>query len=148
MYFLKQLKKSGASTRDLIMYYTAIIRSALEYACQAWHGGIMKTQSDSLENQQKRALKIVLPVKPYDQAREEVGLDTLENRRDNLCRKFYHDMCNNEHKLHHLLPGKKRTDMKSPLLNRDKCLIPRQNGGRETLSYTHCYELSIVNIEL
>jgi len=97
----KQLKRSGASTGDLVIYYTATIRSILEYTGHEWHSGIMKTQT---ENQQKRALKIVLSEKAYDKAMEEVVLDTLESRRDILCMKFFQDICKSDRKLHHFLP--------------------------------------------
>ena len=47
LYFLKQLKKSGASTEVLICFYVSVIRPVLEYACPVWHSGLTTGQSDT-----------------------------------------------------------------------------------------------------
>jgi len=36
LHFLKQLKQGGTLTRDLVHFYTAIVRPVLEYACPVW----------------------------------------------------------------------------------------------------------------
>jgi len=59
MYFLTQLKRSGASTEDLISFFASVIRPVLEYACPVWHSNLTKGQHDLLESLQKRALKII-----------------------------------------------------------------------------------------
>ena len=53
---------------DLCKYYTTCIRSVLEYACQVFHGGLTKEQSDLLESVQKRALRIIDPDLIYNDA--------------------------------------------------------------------------------
>src|SRR5664279_3073886 len=40
LYFLKQLKRAGLSSRDLLSFYTTVIRPVLEYACVIWHHGL------------------------------------------------------------------------------------------------------------
>ena len=37
VHFLKQLKRAGVPIRDVLHFYTAIIRPVLEYACPVWH---------------------------------------------------------------------------------------------------------------
>ena len=68
LYFLKQLHRSGAGTNDLFMYLKAIMRSIAEYACQAWHGSLTVNQSNLIEKQQERDLKIILPEKKMPMA--------------------------------------------------------------------------------
>ena len=40
IHFLKQLKRAGVPIRDLLHFYTAVIRPVLEYACPVWHSGL------------------------------------------------------------------------------------------------------------
>ncbi len=40
LYFLKVLKSYGALEKDLITFYTSVIRSVLEYGAQVWHGSL------------------------------------------------------------------------------------------------------------
>jgi hypothetical protein len=107
MYFLKQLRRSGAHTEDLLTYYKAVIRSIAEYACQVWHSGLTAHQANSIEKQQERALKIILPGMNYTHALAESGLSSLQERRHKLCMNFFSSMTSPSHKLHHLLPSRK-----------------------------------------
>jgi len=59
LYLLKQLKRWGASQRDLLCFYTTIIRPVLEYACPAWQSSLMAAQSRALESIQNRAMRII-----------------------------------------------------------------------------------------
>ena len=38
LYLLKILKKYGAPQQDLLIFYSTVIRSTLEYGSQVWHG--------------------------------------------------------------------------------------------------------------
>ena len=60
LYFLKQLKRTGVSSDDLLYFYTVVIRPVFEYACVVWHHNLTASQSDKLESLQKRALRIIL----------------------------------------------------------------------------------------
>lgn len=51
IYYLKQLKRSGVSDVDLMLYYKAVIRSTAEYGCQVWNSGLTKKQCGNLEQQ-------------------------------------------------------------------------------------------------
>jgi len=59
LYFLKQLKRAGLSTSQLVHYYIAVIRPVLEYCVPAWHYALTKAQSQQLEALQKRAIHII-----------------------------------------------------------------------------------------
>ena len=55
VHFVKQLKRAGVPIRDLLHFYTAIVRPVLEYACALWHSGLTAGQCNAIENIQKRA---------------------------------------------------------------------------------------------
>ena len=56
---------------------------------------------------QKHALKIILPTKTYNDILEHFNLQTLFQRRDEMCSKLFTNVINNPtHKLYNLLPPK------------------------------------------
>ena len=89
LYFLKQLKRSGAPTEDLVCFYTSVIRTVLEYACPVWHSSLTTGQSDMLESLQKRALRIIYSDMDYHTSLFLAELDTLYSRREHLTQRFY-----------------------------------------------------------
>ena len=75
--------------------YTKEIRSVLEFAVPAWHSGLTKKQSATIERVQKVAVSIRLSDHmtgltqySYDTALVILDIDPLEVRRFKLCRKF------------------------------------------------------------
>ena len=60
LYFLRCLKRSGLSSRELVTIYITMIRSVLEYACPVWSTCLTKELSDDLESIQERACRIIL----------------------------------------------------------------------------------------
>lgn len=86
-----------------------MIRSVTEYACEAWHGGLSKSETTSLENLQKRALHIIFPDIDYAQALNVSGLEKLSSRRNKMCIKLFNKIQEDGHKLNHLLPPKRNT---------------------------------------
>ena len=52
LYFLRQLKTAGVPYKQLLHFYTAVIRPVLEYAAPAWHHLINRTQAQHLESVQ------------------------------------------------------------------------------------------------
>jgi len=54
LFFLKQLKRYGASINDLLCFYTTVVRPVLEYACSVWHSSLTVGQHEALESLQKR----------------------------------------------------------------------------------------------
>ncbi len=109
LYFLSMLRRAGASRKDLLTFYKATVRSAVEYACVVWHTGLTGEQADRLESVQRRALNIIEPGSTYEQALADTGLEALHARRERLARSFYHKVQDPEHKLHHLLPGPRQS---------------------------------------
>ena len=100
IYYLKQLRRGGMSSTDLLVFYKAIVRPVLEYACPAWHPGLTKTQSDHIETIQKQALQIIYPSLSYRGALGASGLPTLSDHRESICKKLFCDIKNKQHQLH------------------------------------------------
>jgi len=53
LYFLKQLKKAGLSSNQLLHYYTSVIHPVLEYSAPAWHYALTKEQTHQIEKNTK-----------------------------------------------------------------------------------------------
>ena len=106
LYFLKILKRSGLTQKDLLCFYQSVIRSVVEYGCVVWHHNLTTAQSDRLEALQKRALRIILyPVTlPYNTALALCEIESLKLRRYNFQQKFFKQICHPGNCLHDLLP--------------------------------------------
>jgi hypothetical protein len=118
LYTLKQLKRSGLPVKDLLTFYTTVIRPVLEYANVVWHHSITVAQSDRLEALQKRAMRIISsPVwdMPYPFALLFLDLESLHQRRINQGKKFFSSICKTDSCLNHLLPPKRSIEIISRL---------------------------------
>ena len=108
LYLLKQLKRAEVKTSSLYKFYTACIRSVVEYACQVFHSSLPNYLSSEIENVQKRALRIIHPDLTYIEAINQGKLETLYERREMLCIKLFSSIeANNDHKLKELMLPKK-----------------------------------------
>ena len=110
VYLMYQLKRAGISQCDLIRVYMSVVRPALEYACPVWHTNLPKYLSDNIEMIQKRALKSIFQGEHYKDVLNDIGMCTLKDRRDFLCEKYFRDVAQSSHKLHNLLPEKRRIE--------------------------------------
>ena len=105
MYCLSQLKRSGLGTQELIQFYRTCIRPLTEYACPVFHDSLPKYLSEELERIQRRAMRIIFPFKPYQEALAQAGLETLSARRQSLTNKLFSKIVEDtNNKLHNLLP--------------------------------------------
>ncbi|CAB4026684.1 RNA-directed DNA polymerase from mobile element jockey-like, partial [Paramuricea clavata] len=87
--------------------FCLIIRPILEYCAPVFHYSIPSFLSEDLETLQKRALKIILPANSYSETLEYFNLQTLFQRREEMCNKLFTNTTNNPtNKLHNLLPPK------------------------------------------
>ena len=87
---LRKVSSFGASLSDLKNIYVLFIRSLLEQSCTVWHSGLTVQNKQDLERIQKTSLKIILQEKylSYEQALKVLDLETLDDRRENLCKSF------------------------------------------------------------
>ena len=90
MIILRRLSQFPVETSDLVLLYGQFIRSTLEFNCVVWFSSITEEESSDLESVQKTACKLILKnnYTTYEQALETLELDTLEERRQKLAKKF------------------------------------------------------------
>ena len=90
IWMIKRLKSRGANLDDLTDIYTKQIRSVLEFGVPVWNCGLTKAEVTDIERVQKSFLHIALgdSYGDYDNALSISKLETLEERRKNLCIKF------------------------------------------------------------
>ena len=90
LWVLKRLKSQVANNDDLLDVYFKQVRSVLELAVPAWHSGLTLAESADIERVQRAAVQIILVsgFTSYRAALKQFGLNTLQVRRTNLCKKF------------------------------------------------------------
>ena len=90
LWMVKRLKKLGAGMEDLKDVFIKQTRSILEFGAPVWNSGITKEESNDIERVQKSFLYIVLQKEytSYETALNEIGLETLKERRLKLCVNF------------------------------------------------------------
>ena len=78
------------SVEDLKIIYYGYIRSRLEQSATVWHSSLTNENIQDLERVQKNALKIILKneYNGYKKALKKLNMETLVERRKNLCLKF------------------------------------------------------------
>ena len=105
MELLRRISSFGVPTKDLIDVYFLFVRSILEQSATVWHSGLTSENSNDIERVQKSALKIILKdkYKGYKNALAKLGLETLQNRRKQLCLNFARK-CLKSRKIQHLFP--------------------------------------------
>ena len=66
------------------------VRSILEQACVVWQSSLTQENSEDLERVKKSVTKIIMGDKyeNYENILEEINLQTLYERRENLCLTF------------------------------------------------------------
>ena len=89
---LRRIKELGGSVQDMLDVYILQIRCLTERDCPLWHGSLPKKNSIILEGIQKSAAKIILGqnynYNSYTKSLKSLNLDTLANRRDEICLTF------------------------------------------------------------
>ena len=104
MHCVRILVKICAPVDDVIMIYCSVVRSVLEYACQVWHPGLTRKQSDDIERIQKRCLSMIFPHLKYSESLEISGLEKLNTRREELTRNLFCQIKSPCHILNQILP--------------------------------------------
>ena len=89
LWSLRYLKRSGMRENDLCQAYVTYLRPVIEYGSVVIHSMLTREQSDLIDRQQVRALKIVYGFdKSSRQVLEASGLETLSLRRRKAVDKF------------------------------------------------------------
>lgn len=106
LFFITKIKRAKVSPEDLIKFYVTCIRSVFLYACQVYHYSLPEYLGKSLEQIQKRAMKIIYGYDTsYNSALEQAGINKLSDCRQLLCNKFFSKViANSADRLHDLVP--------------------------------------------
>ena len=89
LWTLRHLQKSGMTQNDLLIVYRTVLRPVLDFAVPAYHTLMTATEREEVEKLQRRALKIVFGIEgTYKEHLEKARLDTLEDRREDIFKKF------------------------------------------------------------
>ena len=90
IWMLRRLKNMGASRQVLLDVYCKLVRSVVEFAAAVWNSGITKENSIHIERVQKSALAVILgrDYSSYEEACATLDIETLSNRREQLCYSF------------------------------------------------------------
>ena len=132
LYFVCMLRRAGSSRADLLTFYKAYVRSAVEYASAVWHTGLTGEQADRIESVQS----IIEPGLSYHEALALTGLETLHARRERMARAFFEAILSPGHKLHHLLPDPRPVNYGLRRRHRYPATSLRTQRARRTLINT------------
>ena len=72
-----------------------------------WHTNLPIYLSDNIEMIQKRAVRAIFPGMSYIDILNHINLNTLKERRDYLCKKYFINMQARSHNVNCLLPEKR-----------------------------------------
>ena len=96
IWVIRRLKAAGASDQDLVTIYLLLIRSILETNCPVFHPQLTQENKADLERVQRSVVRIILSDRHegwwddpgYERGCQTLGLDNLDERRENLCLQF------------------------------------------------------------
>ena len=95
-----------------VNFYYTTIRPVLEYCAPVFHHALPAYLNEDIERIQKRALSIISCTCHVisGMSNDSLGLPTLYDRRNGLCRQLFDSITINPgHKLYHLLPPRKQS---------------------------------------
>ena len=105
MELIRRVAKFNVPMKDLRDLYVLFVRSILEQSAPVWHSSITQENSKSIERVQKSAVRLILGNNyiTYSQGLQKLNLQTLEDRRIELCLNFALK-CSKDSTLSHMFP--------------------------------------------
>ena len=89
LWIIRHLKRAKLEADKLVKVYCALIRPCFEYAAPAFHPMLTQTHTVELERMQSIALKTIHGWNfSHRKVLEKSGLETLERRRFDICKRF------------------------------------------------------------
>ena len=95
MLLLKKMQSFGATREEMVHFWIVFCRSTLEQSAVVWSSSLSQENIEDLERTQKSFAIMVLRKKydekhenPYENALLQLNLQTLEQRRKELCLNF------------------------------------------------------------
>ena len=110
MELLRRVASFGTNYEELKNIYTLFVRSLLEQSATVWHSLLTEENKNDLERVQKTALKVILGEKyfSYSHALNLLDLDSLSDRREQLCLSFA-QKCTKNPKMKNMFPLNDKT---------------------------------------
>ena len=98
MIIIRKLIEFPIPSNELVNLYCIFIRSILEFNSSVWFSSITEEESNDLERVQKNVCKLILKsnYSDYNQALNQLKLQTLHERRKKLALKFANNCLENE----------------------------------------------------
>ena len=129
MFGLRQLKRSGLGNSELVCFFRTCVRPITEYACPVYHDSLPVYLSISLQQVQRRALRIIYPYSSYEEALIKAELVSLAERRQLFTDRLFDKVIRDKgSKLHSLLPSVNNTNRS---LRRQRLFqVPKFNTNR------------------
>ena len=101
---LRNLKKNGFNTEELVQVYKTMIRPVADYGCVVYHSSLTDDQDERLERLQDHALKCIYGTElSARRLRGLAGVGTLRERREEMVLKFA-TKCANDPAFDHWFP--------------------------------------------
>ena len=129
MIMLHKLYSFDLVDEDMVTIYILYIRSILEQSCQVWNFSITQEEKSDFERVQKVTCRIILNDRytDYLAALEQLGLQTLAERRNKLCLNFA-KKCLKHKNTKDLFPLNSSESLE--VRNREKFQVQHANGSR------------------
>ena len=130
MQILRKAASFGASIDDLKLIYYGYVRNRMEQSSTVWHSSLTGENNDDLERIQKTALKIILKneYNGYKKSLKKLDMETLSERRKELCLKFAIKCTKNE-KMSKMFPINEKTHQMKPRV-KQKFKVNHANTAR------------------
>ena len=114
MEILRKVAGFCDSQQDLKEIYILFVRSILEQSAVVWHSSLTDENRQNLERVQKSALRLILGhnYTSYQSGLNKIGLQTLDERREEICLNFARKCVKNE-QFKQMFPLNKQTNMKT-----------------------------------
>ena len=90
--FLAQLKRARVLPYDLVLFYTARIRSIIDYAIPAFYLALPQYLKQELVRLEKRAISIIVPGASYNTGLDVLGVLPLGEHHDQLCNTLFNSI--------------------------------------------------------
>ena len=105
MALLRKVASFGPPIEDLKDIYILFIRSILEQSAVLWHSSLTNENKLDLERVQKSAIRLILGERyiNHNQGLARLNIESLEERRENLCLNFA-TKCVKNKKMAHMFP--------------------------------------------
>ena len=89
LYFIVLLKRARVPLNDIVNFYCTTIRPVLEHCAPVFHYALPAYLNEDIDRIHKRAISIISPAMSYRECLDSLGLPTLYDRRNGLCRQLF-----------------------------------------------------------